>query len=69
LAERRGHQAHHWTANCLTDDNKAFLAQLPTTLRRDKLLFVHGSPNSQHEYLLPDMNALCRIGASGNSRS
>ncbi len=61
LAERRGHLAHHWTANRLTDDNKAFLAQLPTTLRRDKLLFVHGSPNSQHEYLLPDMNAFAAL--------
>ena len=28
------------------------------TLRRGTMLFVHGSPNSQHEYLLPDMNAL-----------
>ena len=31
------------------------------TLRRDKLLFVHGSPNSQHEYLLPDMNAFAAL--------
>jgi diadenosine tetraphosphatase ApaH/serine/threonine PP2A family protein phosphatase len=61
LAERRGHQAHHWTASCLTEDNKAFLAQLPFTLRKDKLLFVHGSPNSQHEYLLPDMNAFAAL--------
>ena len=61
LAERRGHHAHHWTADRLTDDNKAFLAQLPTSLRRDKLLFVHGSPNSQHEYLLPDMNAFAAL--------
>lgn len=61
LAERRGHQAHHWTASCLTSDNKAFLAELPLTLRKDKLLFVHGSPNSQHEYLLPDMNAFAAL--------
>ena len=61
LAERRGHQAHHWTAECLTGENKAFLAELPITLRRDKLLFVHGSPNSQHEYLLPDMNAFAAL--------
>ena len=31
------------------------------TLRRDRLLFVHGSPNSQHEYLLPDMNAFAAL--------
>ena len=61
LAERRGHLAHHWTAARLTDDNKAFLATLPITLRRDNLLFVHGSPNSQHEYLLPDMNAFAAL--------
>ena len=61
LAERRGHQAHHWTAARLTDDNKAFLATLPITLRRDNLLFVQGSPNSQHEYLLPDMNAFAAL--------
>ena len=61
LAERRGHRAHHWTADLLTKENKAFLAELPMTLRRDKLLFVHGSPNSQHEYLLPDMNAFAAL--------
>ncbi len=61
LAERRGHRAHHWTADRITEDNKAFLASLPMTLRRDRLLFVHGSPNSQHEYLLPDMNAFAAL--------
>ena len=61
LAERRGHQAHQWTEQRLTTENKAFLAELPFTLRKDKLLFVHGSPNSQHEYLLPDMNAFAAL--------
>ena len=61
LAERRGHRAHHWTAATLTESNKAFLAQLPMTLRRGTSLFVHGSPNSQHEYLLPDMNAFAAL--------
>ena len=61
LAERRGHRAHHWTAEQMTDENKAFLASLPMTLRRDRLLFVHGSPNSQHEYLLPDMSAFAAL--------
>jgi diadenosine tetraphosphatase ApaH/serine/threonine PP2A family protein phosphatase len=40
---------------------EAFLASLPMTLRRDRLLFVHGSPNSQHEYLLPDMDAFAAL--------
>ena len=61
LAERRGHRAHHWTAATLTESNKAFLAELPMTLRRGSSLFVHGSPNSQHEYLLPDMNAFAAL--------
>ncbi|MFM9103589.1 MAG: metallophosphoesterase family protein [Cyanobium sp.] len=61
LAERRGHQAHQWTAEQLSEENKAFLASLPMSLRRDRLLFVHGSPNSQHEYLLPDMDAFAAL--------
>ena len=61
LAERRGHLAHQWTDDQLTDENKSFLASLPTSLRRDRLLFVHGSPNSQHEYLLPDMDAFAAL--------
>lgn len=61
LAERRGHQAHQWTAEQLSEENKAFLASLPMTLRRDRRLFVHGSPNSQHEYLLPDMDAFAAL--------
>ncbi len=61
LAERRGHLAHQWTAERMTDENKAFLASLPTSLRRDRLLFVHGSPNSQHEYLLPNMDAFAAL--------
>jgi len=61
LAERRGHRAHQWTADRLSDANRAFLAGLPPSLRRDRLLFVHGSPNSQHEYLLPDMDAFAAL--------
>ena len=61
LAERRGQQAHQWTAEQLSEENKAFLASLPMSLRRDRLLFVHGSPNSQHEYLLPDMDAFAAL--------
>ena len=68
LAERRGHRAHQWTDAQLSEDNKAFLASLPMTVRRERLLFVHGSPNSQHEYLLPDMDAFAaleRVESSG----
>lgn len=61
LAERRGHLAHQWTAEQLSEESKAFLASLPMTLRRDRLLFVHGSPNSQHEYLLPVMDAFAAL--------
>ena len=61
LAERRGHQAHKWTTEKLSNENKVFLASLPKSIRRDKLLFVHGSPNSQHEYLLQDMDAFAAL--------
>ena len=61
LAERRGHEAHEWTTKKLSKENKVFLASLPKSIRRDKLLFVHGSPNSQHEYLLPDMDAFAAL--------
>ena len=61
LAERRGHLAHHWTADRITEENRSFLASLPMSFRKDHLLFVHGSPNSQHEYLLPDMNAFAAL--------
>ena len=61
LAERRGHRAHQWTDEQLSQENKDFLATLPTSLRRGRQLFVHGSPNSQHEYLLPDMDAFAAL--------
>jgi diadenosine tetraphosphatase ApaH/serine/threonine PP2A family protein phosphatase len=61
LAERRGQLAHHWTAAQLSPENRDFLASLPMSLRRDRLVFVHGSPNSQHEYLLPDMEAFAAL--------
>jgi diadenosine tetraphosphatase ApaH/serine/threonine PP2A family protein phosphatase len=57
LAEQRGRMAHEWTAQAITPETREFLAQLPMTLRVDNLAFVHGSPNSQHEYLLPEIDA------------
>ncbi len=68
LAERRGRLAHEWTNARVSDDNKAFLASLPHSLSLDNLAFVHGSPHSAHEYLLPTMSdfiALERVLATG----
>jgi diadenosine tetraphosphatase ApaH/serine/threonine PP2A family protein phosphatase len=61
LAEHRGRLAHAWTAKEITPETQDFLAQLPMTLRVDNLAFVHGSPNSQHEYLLPEIDAFAAM--------
>lgn len=61
LAERRGKLAHEWTDREISPENREFLAQLPHSLRQDNLAFVHGSPNSPHEYLLPDMDAFVAL--------
>jgi diadenosine tetraphosphatase ApaH/serine/threonine PP2A family protein phosphatase len=68
LAEKRGRLAHSWTEQELHPESREFLAQLPLSLRRDNLAFVHGSPNGQHEYLLPEVDAftaLERVLATG----
>jgi diadenosine tetraphosphatase ApaH/serine/threonine PP2A family protein phosphatase len=69
LAEKRGHFAHQWTTDKLTTENKDYLANLPYSIRKDKCLFVHGSPNSQHEYLLPDMDAFAALERVENARA
>ncbi|MGD1854094.1 MAG: metallophosphoesterase family protein [Leptolyngbyaceae cyanobacterium] len=56
LAEQRGRIAHEWTNDVIHPEVREYLATLPMTLRKDNLCFVHGSPNSQHEYLLPSMD-------------
>ncbi len=61
LAEKRGLLAHQWTNQVVTTENREFLAQLPHSLRLDNLCFVHGSPNSAHEYLLPNMDQLMAL--------
>lgn len=47
-----------WTVNELTEDNRIFLQNLPSTITLNiankNLLFVHGSPNKINEYLLKD---------------
>jgi diadenosine tetraphosphatase ApaH/serine/threonine PP2A family protein phosphatase len=61
LAEKRGKLAHEWTNQTILSENRQFLAQLPLSLRAGNLCFVHGSPNSQHEYLLPDIDAFTAL--------
>ncbi len=68
LAEKRGLLAHEWANQHISEDNKAWLATLPPSLRFERLAFVHGSPHSAHEYLLPELNefiALERVLAAG----
>ncbi|AFZ31531.1 metallophosphoesterase [Gloeocapsa sp. PCC 7428] len=57
LAEKRGMAAHAWTNQEVTPETREFLAQLPHSLHEGNLCFVHGSPYSAHEYLLPEMDA------------
>jgi diadenosine tetraphosphatase ApaH/serine/threonine PP2A family protein phosphatase len=61
LAEQRGRLAHEWTNNVIHPEVREYLATLPMTLRLDNLCFVHGSPNSQHEYLLPSMDGFAAL--------
>ncbi len=70
LAEKRGRLAHEWTQRVLHPELKEYLAQLPLAIREDNLCFVYGSPNSQHEYLLPTMDGFAaaeRVLASGTA--
>jgi putative phosphoesterase len=54
-AEAAGEASMRWTAETVTDDNKAWLRQLPTTIRVDlagrSVLLFHGSPLRESEYL------------------
>lgn len=54
-AEAEGNASMHWTAERLTEDNKAWLRQLPATLRVTlagrSAYFFHGSPLKETEYL------------------
>jgi diadenosine tetraphosphatase ApaH/serine/threonine PP2A family protein phosphatase len=61
LAERRSEVAHKWTNEQVNPETRAYLAQLPLVLRQDNLCFVHGSPDSNHEYLLPEINAFTAL--------
>lgn len=57
LAKKRGHLAHEWTNEEIYPEIREFLAQLPHSLKEGNLCFVHGSPHSNHEYLLPTLDA------------
>lgn len=61
LAEKRGRLAHEWTDAEVTAQTREYLAQMPLTLRHENLCFVHGSPQSQHEYLLPETSAFMAL--------
>lgn len=61
IAEKRGKFAHEWTNRILKTDVRDYLANLPMILKEGNLCFVHGSPNSQHEYLLPDTAAFIAL--------
>ncbi|MBD2772161.1 metallophosphoesterase family protein [Iningainema tapete] len=61
LAENRGKLAHEWTNKEIHPENREFLAQLPHSLSEGNLAFVHGSPHSNHEYLLPELDAFAAL--------
>ncbi|NJK50840.1 metallophosphoesterase family protein [Candidatus Gracilibacteria bacterium] len=61
LAEKRGKLAHEWTNKEVHPETREYLAQLPHTLKEGNLCFVHGSPHSNHEYLLPELNAFLAL--------
>jgi len=61
LAETRGRLAHEWTNKEVHPKTREYLAQLPHTLKEENLCFVHGSPQSNHEYLLPEMDAFTAL--------
>ena len=61
LAEKRGIKAHQWTNQEINPENREFLANLPYSLQWQNLAFVHGSPHSNHEYLLPELDAFVAL--------
>lgn len=61
LAEKRGRIAHEWTNQEIYPETREFLAQLPYSLKEGNLCFVHGSPHSNHEYLLPELDAFLAV--------
>jgi predicted phosphodiesterase len=68
-SEAAGHASLGWTCARISDENRAWLRNLPTTLRVSQqgrsLLFFHGSPLRENEYLWADRpsRVLARIAA------
>jgi diadenosine tetraphosphatase ApaH/serine/threonine PP2A family protein phosphatase len=61
LAEKRGKLAHELTDKEIYPENREFLTQLPQIFQEGNLAFVHGSPHSNHEYLLPELDAFVAL--------
>ncbi len=57
-AEETGNASLRWSAECLAEENRAWLRQLPATLRVTfggrSAFFFHGSPLRENEYLWAD---------------
>ncbi|HSK93124.1 MAG TPA: metallophosphoesterase family protein [Candidatus Angelobacter sp.] len=57
-AEAAGERSMRWTAETMTEENRSWLRQLPTTLRVTlggrSAYFFHGSPLRESEYLWAD---------------
>ena len=68
-AEHAGDASMRWTADALSEENKAWLRQLPRTLRAEiagrSAYFFHGSPIRANEYLWSDRpsRVLARIAS------
>lgn len=69
--EHEGLQSLTWTMACLTEENSAWLRQLPTNLRMDvegrTAQLFHGSPLKQSEYLWEERPSrhFARIASEG----
>ncbi|AFY39311.1 metallophosphoesterase [[Leptolyngbya] sp. PCC 7376] len=61
LAEKRGKAAHVWTDEVIHPEIREYLAELPLVIKKDGLAFTHGSPQSQHEYLLPELDGFLAL--------
>ncbi|NJL63030.1 MAG: metallophosphoesterase family protein, partial [Methylacidiphilales bacterium] len=61
LAEKRGKLAHEWTNKEIHPENREFLAKLPYSFCEENMAFVHGSPHSNHEYLLPEIDGFIAL--------
>lgn len=69
----RGDQSLRWTRSVVTDDNKAWLRELPRQLRLNlngwRGLCVHGSPRRINEYLYEDRSeeSIIRVFDAANA--